>query len=783
MSPSAPAPCSLILVGLLLLLPSLWSLVSAQPNAIQAPPKTLELAKERAQLDKTTWALEVEAQEHEAVIIAFWDRLRNTPAPKRISVFEQLALPRISLGPMTTEKSSLDLGIEKEVLTRALGKAPTYLKPAPWKRWLTAMTQQGFLLAQSEWHHHGFTPATKKIPARSLVSFELHLVQPGKNLRATIVKGELALSWKLRVEGSPPQISSLLLRNCSIVRRQGSPLFQKSMRIAPDEASPGVGVSLSPIIVQDLNGDRFPEIILGGVNSIFWNQGAFKFERRPLFATEAKTMRNTGVVADFTGDGRQDFLGVDVQGQAWLLEGVNGGGFSPRPRRPWKELASGTSAITAGDVDGDGDLDVWYTQYKIPYRGGQMPTPFYDANDGFPSFLYLNDGTGVFTDGTKAAGLAAKRHRRTYSASLVDLDDDSDLDLIVVSDFAGLDAWLNDGRGKFKEAPKDFFGEHHAFGMAHAFGHFDRDGREDLYMVGMSSTTARRLDQLGLKREDFPDHARLRAPMAYGNRLYQGRTGRYLQTPLNDHCARAGWAWGVTAFDVENDGDDDLYIANGHISGESATDYCTCFWRHDLYTGSSKENLAIEHLLTDQFRPESLRGLESGRISWNGFEHNRLFLNHRGQSFTDVGFPLGVSYETDCRSVVGADLDADGRQDLLVVDHAWVRTHGVAGKQALLVHRNVAPSGHWLAVRLEGRAGCSPIGAKVTLHTAQGTRVRRIVTGDSFYAQHPTLAHFGLGPLTAVEKVVVAWPNGKVSVWQGKGQKVDRYLKLQPPKS
>lgn len=757
------------------------SLLCAQPTPTQPPPKTFELAKERNRQDQTTWAHEVEAQEYEAVIIAFWDRLRNTAVPQRKSVFEQLALPKISLGPVQSEKANLGLGIEKEIVTRALGKAPNYFNATQWKQWLSKMTKQGYHLAQSEWHHHGFTPATKSTTARSLVSFELHLVQPGQSLRATIVKGELALSWRARVKDSPPQLASALLRNCTIVRRTGSPLFQKSMRIAPDEARKGEGVSLSPVIVQDLNGDRYPEIILGGVNSIFWNQGAFKFERRPLF-TKAKTMRNTGVVADFTGDGLQDFLGVDVQGQAWLLAGTKGGEFSAEPSRPWKKLAEGTSAITAGDVDGDGDLDVWYTQYKIPYRGGQMPTPFYDANDGYPSFLFLNDGSGQFTDATKAAGLASKRHRRTYSASLVDIDDDRDLDLIVVSDFAGLDTWLNDGRGNFKEAPKNLFGEHHAFGMAHAFGHFDRDGREDLYMVGMSSTTARRLDQLGLKREDFPQHAKFRAPMAYGNRLYQARTGRYLQTQLNDHCARAGWAWGVTAFDVENDGDDDLYVANGHISGESATDYCTCFWRHDLYTGSSKENLAIEHLLTDRFRPESLRGLESGRISWNGFEHNRLFLNHRGQSFTDVGFPLGVSYESDCRSVVGADLDADGRQDLLVVDHAWVRTHGVAGKQALLVHRNVAPSGHWLAIQLQGNATCSPIGAKVTLHVKGSTRERRIVTGDSFYAQHPTVAHFGLGTLTAVEKVVVTWPNGKVSEWSGQGQKIDRYLTFQPPK-
>ena len=58
------------------------------------------------------------------------------------------------------------------------------------------------------------------------------------------------------------------------------------------------------------------------------------------------------------------------------------------------------AAITAGDVDGDRDLDLWVTQYKPGYRQGQMPTPYYDANDGEPSFLLLNDGRGHFTDAT-----------------------------------------------------------------------------------------------------------------------------------------------------------------------------------------------------------------------------------------------------------------------------------------------------------------------------------------------------------------------------------------------
>ncbi|NIP93633.1 MAG: CRTAC1 family protein [Akkermansiaceae bacterium] len=251
-----------------------------------------------------------------------------------------------------------------------------------------------------------------------------------------------------------------------------------------------------------------------------------------------------------------------------------------------------------------------------------------------------------------------------------------------------------------------------------------------------------------------------------------------MQTDLNKNCARAGWGWGAAGFDLENDGDDDLYVANGHISGESARDYCTNFWRHDLYTGSSGEDPAIERLLTDRFRPPPLRGLQAGRISWNGYEHNRLFLNHEGRDFLEIGFLLGVAYERDCRSVAAADLDADGRQDLLVVDHRWSRVGEITGVQSLLMHRNTAPSGHWLGVRLAGSRGVSPIGAKVVVHGTFGTRERQVVTGDSFYTQHPAVAHFGLGPHQRFEKVEVRWPGGSVS--EHPGGAADRYLLLRP---
>ena len=242
--------------------------------------------------------------------------------------------------------------------------------------------------------------------------------------------------------------------------------------------------------------------------------------------------------------------------------------------------------MTTGDIDGDGDVDLWLSQYKLPYVKGQMPTPIYDANDGFPGYLLLNDGTGRLTDSTAKAGLAAKRLRRSYSASFADIDDDRDLDLVVVSDFAGVDIYLNDSTGKFTDATDRLVGNRYGFGMAHTFADYDADGRMDFLMIGMNSWAVERLLSMKLAPPTHRHYTERLADLTFGNRLYFGAGAKFEQRPMGDRVANTGWSWGATSFDADNDGDTDLFIANGHKSRESVKDYERQFWCHDIYHGT-----------------------------------------------------------------------------------------------------------------------------------------------------------------------------------------------------
>ena len=108
---------------------------------------------------------------------------------------------------------------------------------------------------------------------------------------------------------------------------------------------------------------------------------------------------------EFTGDAKLDFLTLNPAGEVEVLPGDGQGGF--RLARltsllDMPEQIHNASCITVGDVDGDGDNDAFIAGYKPAYYNGTMPEPFFDANNGYPSSLMLNDGQGRFTDGTDA---------------------------------------------------------------------------------------------------------------------------------------------------------------------------------------------------------------------------------------------------------------------------------------------------------------------------------------------------------------------------------------------
>jgi hypothetical protein len=253
----------------------------------------------------------------------------------------------------------------------------------------------------------------------------------------------------------------------------------------------------------------------------------------------------------------------------------------------------------------------------------------------------------------------------------------------------------------------------------------------------------------------------MRMPMGYGNRMYlatdqEGEDAgsiqtHFLQAPFNDQVARTGWSWGSTSLDFDNDGDRDIYVANGFMSKGSAKDYCTHFWRKDIYMGNSTHDPALVAM-------HSLETAGMGAMSWNGYEHNCLLMNQNGEGFANVSFLMDVAFEFDSRCVMSDDLDGDGRPDLIVYKFS---TDAGFPFEIHMLENQLVTDRHWIGVRLdEEQDGGSPLGATVVLHSSDGPQVAKIVSGDSYYCQHAPVAHFGLGSKIKVDAVEVIWSDG-----------------------
>ena len=737
---------------------------SSNPAGPELPPQLRALEARENELDRTVWAKEMLAQECGRVFESLWDSLNA--ATNKFDVLASFQFGELVAGNFSPPKKS-GPGIE----VRGPGGAGQNWSAPQWREFLAESHRAGWDLAQVEFRHNRFDTDEAGQPRASRFYFRADLTNAGREERATL-EGDLVVDWTRKAPGAElPAVKRIDASRLVLKTRRGKPPFRPVLvePIAPPEKS----YFIDPLILYDLDGDGLSEIILAAKNLVYRRHDGDRYESEPL-CRYPPGLIFTGVVADFDGDGIADYLCARFEGLV-LFKGSAQGTFDEPGRLVWSANPhlKYAQALTCGDIDGDGDLDVFLGQYKVPYTRGQMPTPYYDANDGYPAYLLLNDGQGNFTDATAAAGLEKKRWRRTYSASFADLDNDGDLDLLVVSDFAGVDLYRNDGRGRFTDVTREWVAEPRAFGMAHALADFNADGRLDFLMIGMNSPAAERLEHLGLWRPgDLADRA-MRSRMIFGNRLCVARPdGGFAQTGLNDFIARSGWSWGCSAFDFDNDGFPDVYIANGHETKPSVRDYEPEFWLHDLGVGNSRDDRVAGAYFTAKFG----RGRGQG-WSYGGYEKNRLYLNQQGASFLEAGHLLGVALEEDSRDVVTDDLDGDGRVDLLVTTfEAWPQE-----KQTLRVYKNtLEDGGNWIGFRLrEQGGGVSPAGARVTLRYAGHTTVRQIVTGDSYRSQHANTAHFGLGKAERVDSVEIRWTGGRTLTLREPA--VNRYHEIRAP--
>ena len=363
----------------------------------------------------------------------------------------------------------------------------------------------------------------------------------------------------------------------------------------PDRAT-GNFYGMPGLAVGDVNGDGLDDLYLcqdpGLPNKLFLQQpdGTLRDVARQWEVDWLEDSRSA-LLVDLDNDGDQD-LAVSIFGHVVLARNADGR-FEIQDVLPCEGSNTSLAAI---DYDQDSRLDVFVCRYG---RGGDLtggadpagtaPELFFDSESGLPNKLFRNLTTREgwkFEDVTRQVGLEDGGDRRSFAAAWEDFDNDGDPDLCVANDFGPNNLFQHDqvdGEAKFSDVAAVAAAEDVAFGMSASWGDYDRDGWMDLYIANMFSSAGQRVtSQAQFKPEASSTMREAFRRLARGNTLLRNHGPAAGAPPgarvtFRDRSVEAGvtmgrWAWGSNFVDVNNDGWEDLVVANGYITGEDPGD-------------------------------------------------------------------------------------------------------------------------------------------------------------------------------------------------------------------
>ncbi len=344
------------------------------------------------------------------------------------------------------------------------------------------------------------------------------------------------------------------------------------------------------VSVTDLDRDGWDDLYLmpqWGRNRFYRNRGDGTFEEvAERLGLDIPSHTSCALFLDFDNDGDLDAFLCRTLERSRLLE-QRAGRFVDVSATAGVTLPKYVASASAADVDGDGLLDLYVATYTkkltlpLSVEGvvaidPSLPQPTVDElaeliakernnvdSAGPANVLLRNTGGLRFKDATRAANLVLFRH--TYQAAWSDIDVDGDVDLYLANDYGPNNLYRNLGDGTFEDVTAPSGTADRGFGMGVAWGDYDGDGREDLYVSNMYSRAGSRITRKIAQLEP------VFAKMAGGNTLFRNVDGdRFAVVSGSDPgdlaVERTGWSWGGQFADVDNDGWLDLAVLNGYYT-------------------------------------------------------------------------------------------------------------------------------------------------------------------------------------------------------------------------
>ena len=474
------------------------------------------------------------------------------------------------------------------------------------------------------------------------------------------------------------------------------------------------------------NGSTIVNYSTGGdpVAALYRNTGGIFEDVTPQAGLDDRGWAFGVCAADYDNDGHIDFY-VTAYGPNLLYRNNGDGTFEERAMDAGAADAGWGTNCAFGDYDRDGDVDLYVANYLtfddtvIARRGSDVCLYMGTLNvfcgpkglAGEADVLYRNNGDGTFEDVSGEAGIVYPGH---YGFGVVfsDLDDDGWPDIYVANDSVPNLLYQNNRDGTFQEvglvsgASLNLFGTAQA-GMGVGAGDFDGDGDFDIYVTHFAEDT---------------------------NTLYSNLGGMFFADATAasgaSRASRPHVGWGTGFVDLDNDGWEDLFVANGHV-----------------YPGMDELNETSRYL-----------------------QPKEVYRNLTDGTFREISRELDgdLTVPRSARGAAFGDYDNDGDTDIVVVN---------TNAPPNLYRNDGGNRRHWIGFRLIGRtSNRDAVGARVEIDAGGRTRVGEVRSGGSYLSHNDMRVHFGLGETERVDEIRIRWPSGATETLDGVD--ADRYVTI-----
>ncbi len=538
------------------------------------------------------------------------------------------------------------------------------------------------------------------------------------------------------------------------------------------------------VAIGDVNNDGIQDMYLGayGPGKLLLGTKDGKWVESAKNGLGNETLVKTAAFADFNNDGLADLLltrfvptkddsSMFFKDDIVIYKNLGSGKFE-KMKQVILERSPADNAMPAAvaDFNNDGLLDfyVGFPGTKDFTTFGKIP----DRENLRVQGLYLNKGSFKFTEGnlgdySKEVYDKVTLHHRIYPHSSValDFDQDGDMDVVVIDDRGNISpAYRNDGKGNFTQAEQYIGVKTTGFGMGLAAADVDNNGILDLVFTNVNFTSKVRTDnscKSNWNAEVFEERD-------HGLKFYYGmQKGKYADATMKNGLFYAGEGLaGAEFLDYNNDGFQDLYVANGLWSGTDKTQDLTHIWTRSHLANiegtflerKTETQSSVMKIMLGFMGDIFTQKKGSGRPGMAGHQRNRLFRNLGDGNFIEVGYMENVDSLADGYVISKVDMDGDGALDLVL------RNGDPGSKEvnfpAVQVFKNQTKA-HALRLKLIAQtSNRDAIGSSVTI-TVSGKKQFQQLINNNGTAQSERILHFGLGNKKKADLVVVTWPNGK----------------------